>query len=76
MILDRFPELLALSETEKLQLAEELYGEALKELPHLSDDEIHAELERSADEYRRDPTSVSDWQTVKARILGRRHSLR
>ena len=43
MILDRFPELLALFETEKLQLAEELYGTALKEFPHLSDEEIHAE---------------------------------
>ena len=40
MILERFPALLALSEAEKLQLAEELYGTALKELPHLSDDEI------------------------------------
>jgi hypothetical protein len=55
MILDRFPELRALSEAEKMQLAEELYGAALQELPHLSEDEIQAELERSMDEYRRDP---------------------
>ena len=74
MILDRFPELLALSETEKLQLAEELYGTVLKKLPHLSEDEIHAELEQSVEEYRRDPATASDWQQVKARILARRHA--
>jgi putative addiction module component (TIGR02574 family) len=74
MILERFPALLALSETEKLQLAEELYGAALKDLPHLTDDEIHAELERSMDEYRRDPGSASDWQQLKARVLAKRHA--
>lgn len=72
MILDRFSELLSLSESEKLQLAEELYGAALKELPHLSDDKIHAELERGLDEYHREPASASDWQQVKARLLARR----
>ena len=74
MILDRFPALLALSEAEKLQLAEELYGAALKELPHLTDDEIHAELERSMDEYRSEPASASDWRGLKARVLARRHA--
>ena len=74
MILDRFPALSALSEAEKLLLAEELYGAALKDLPHITDDEIHAELERSMEEYRRDPASASDWQQVKARVLARRHA--
>ena len=74
MILDRFPALSALSEAEKLLLAEELYGAALKGVPHITDDEIHAELERSMEEYRRDPTSASDWQQVKARVLARRHA--
>ena len=74
MILDRFPALSALSEAEKLLLAEELYGAALKDIPHITDDEIHAELERSMDEHRRDPASASDWQQVKARVLARRHA--
>ena len=74
MILDRFPALSALSEAEKLLLAEELYGAALKDLPHITDDEIHAELERSMEEYCRDPASASDWQQVKARVLARRHA--
>ena len=74
MILERFPALLALSEAEKLQLAEELYGTALKDLPHLTDDEIQAELERSIDEYRSDPSTASDWQQVKERVLARRHA--
>lgn len=74
MILERFPALLALCEAEKLQLAEELYGAALDELPHLTDDEIQAKLERSTEEYRRDPASASSWPQLKARVLARRHA--
>ena len=74
MILERFPELLALPESEKLQLAEELYGTALQVLPHLTEDEIHAELEASVEEYRRDPGTAGGWEQVKARVLARRRA--
>ena len=74
MVLERFPELLALRENEKLQLAEELYGRALQVLPHLSEDEIHAELEESVEEYQHDPNSGSGWEQVKARVLARRRA--
>ena len=72
MILERFPELLALPEIEKLQLAEELYGTALRVLPHLTEDEIHAELEGSMEEYHRDTATATGWEQVKARVLARR----
>ena len=41
---------------------------------NVTDDEIHAELERSMEEYRRDPAAASNWQQVKARVLARRHA--
>jgi putative addiction module component (TIGR02574 family) len=74
MILERFPGLLALSENEKLQLAEELYGRALQVLPHLSEDEIHAVLEESVEEFHRDPETGCGWEQVKARVLARRRA--
>ncbi len=74
MILERFPELLALPEGEKLQLAEELYGKALEVLPHLTEDEIHAELEQRVEEDRRDAGAASGWEQVKARVLARRRA--
>lgn len=74
MILERFPELLALPENEKLQLAEELYGDAFQVLPHLTDDEIHAELDASVGEYRRDPDAAAGSAPVKARVLPRRRA--
>lgn len=74
MILERFPELLALPEGEKMQLAEELYERALPGLPHLTEDEIHSELEESVAEYRRDPEAAGNWEQVKARVLARRRA--
>ena len=71
MIAERFPELLALSSGERLQLAEELYSTVFAGKPRLSDEEIYAELNRSMAEYRADPDSASTWDEVKARILAR-----
>ena len=74
MILDQYPELLTLSQTQKLQLAEELYSLVFAGKPQRSDEEVYAELERSMTEYRRDPETASTWEQLKARVLASRNA--
>ncbi|MEA3208930.1 MAG: hypothetical protein QOE70_1987 [Chthoniobacter sp.] len=74
MIAERFPELLSLTKGEQLQLAEELYSTVFAGKPRLTDEEIYAELNQGMAEYHADPNSVSSWEEVKARILGRKNA--
>ncbi len=71
MILERHPELRRLSNSEKLALVSELWDELSAnpaDVP-VSPEQI-AELDRRMAEYRKDPSQVTTWQEIKARILG------
>jgi putative addiction module component (TIGR02574 family) len=69
MILDRIPEIKKLTKTEQVELCGELIDllaedDAWNELTP----EIITELDRSMEEYRRDPSTGRTWDQVKARI--------
>ena len=69
MILERIPEIMKLTKAEQAELFSEL-GDLLAEdegWDQLSP-EIIAELDRSMDEYRRDPAQGRTWEQVKAKI--------
>ena len=70
MILERHPELRRLSAADKLALVSELWDELAahpEEVP--VDSELIAALDRRMEDYRRDPTQVTAWEGVKARLL-------
>ena len=66
MILDLHPELRQLSTADKLGLLTELWDD-LAAHP----EELIAELDRRMEAYRKDPTQVTTWEAVEARLLGR-----
>lgn len=71
MILERHPELQRLSSSEKLALVSELWDELAahpEEVP-VTPEQI-AELDRRMEAYRKDPTQVTTWEAIKARLLG------
>ena len=70
MILERHPELRRLSPSEKLALVSELWDDlaAHPEAVPVAPEQI-AELDRRMEAYRQDPTQVTTWEAVKARIL-------
>ncbi len=71
MILDRHPEIRQLSQLEKLELATELWDEFEANQASLPISAEHmAELDRRNEEYERDPSRVTTWEAIKARILG------
>jgi putative addiction module component (TIGR02574 family) len=75
MILEKYPEIQRLSPSDKLALVSELWDDLAahpEDIPVGS--EVIAELDRRMAEYRDDPTRVTTWEDVKARILGRRAS--
>jgi putative addiction module component (TIGR02574 family) len=74
MILERHPELLRLSPSEKLALVSELWDDLAahpEEVP-VSSEQI-AELDRRLEEYRKDTTQATTWEAVRARILAGDH---
>ncbi len=71
MILEQHPELRRLSPAEKLALVSELWDDLAahpEDVPVAP--EVIAELDRRMEAYRRDPTQVTTWEAVKARLLG------
>ena len=66
MILERFPEIMQLSQEERRQLNSELSELVLDELE--ADPNFIAELDRRMEEYRRDPSTGRTWEQVKAGI--------
>ena len=71
MILERHPELRQLSPADKLALVSELWDDLAahpEEVP--VEPELIAELDRRMETYRKDPTQVTTWEAVKARLLG------
>ena len=71
MILEQHPELQRLSSSEKLVLVSELWDDLAahpEEVP-VSPEQL-AELDRRMEAYRREPTQVTTWEAIKARILG------
>lgn len=68
MILERHPEVAALTADEKLQLIRELY-DALEVTGELEPNpSIVAELHQRREEYLRDPSQVVPWQEVKRKL--------
>lgn len=68
MIVERFPEVMALSDEDKFRFIAELWEDiAGEELP--DDPAIGALLEKRLADYRANPQDVSPWEDVKARIL-------
>ncbi len=73
MIAERIPELKSLSPEEKLILVGELWDELAAQSDALAPRDDHiAILKERLEHYRRHPTDVVAWETVKARILGSR----
>lgn len=73
MILERMPEVQQLTASEKLLLVGELWDDLAahpSEVP-VSREQI-AELDRRMEAYRRDPSQVTTWESIKGRILGKR----
>lgn len=70
MILERHPELRRLSPSEKLLLLSELWDDlaAHPEAVPISPEQI-AELDRRMESYRKDPSQVTSWEAIKARVL-------
>ncbi len=71
MILEQHPELRELSPSEKLALVSELWDDLAAHpgsVP-VTPEQI-AELDRRREAYRQDPSQVTTWEAVKARILG------
>lgn len=64
MIIERFPELLKLSEEERRQLSAELAGFSFIDEP-VTDPEIIAALDRRWQEYLRDPSTARPWSEVR-----------
>lgn len=72
VILEQHPELRLLSPADKLALVTELWDDLAahpEDVPVAP--ELIAELDRRMDAYRKDPTQVTAWEAVKARLLGR-----
>ena len=71
MILEQHPELQRLSPADKLALVSELWDDLAahpEDVPVAP--ELIAELDRRMEAYRQDPTQVTTWEAVKARLLG------
>lgn len=66
MILERFPELLKLSDAERLQLCTELSGTLFTD-ERITDPGIIAVMERNMETYRRDPAQGKPWSDVRAK---------
>jgi putative addiction module component (TIGR02574 family) len=67
MILERFPEILRLSDDDRLQLYTEL-GDTLFVDEPVTDPEIIAELNRRMEEYRRNPSTARPWSVVREEL--------
>jgi putative addiction module component (TIGR02574 family) len=71
VILERHPEIKQLSTAEKLALVAELWDDVAKHPENVPvSEECLAELDQRMAEYRRDPSKVTSWEAIKARILG------
>lgn len=71
MIIERIPEIGALSEDEKYTLVRELLTDLSDQGTDTPDPAIVAVLEERLREYEASPEAVSTWDEVKARILKR-----
>lgn len=73
MILEQYPELRRLSPAEKLALVAELWDDLAAHPADMPVSPEHlAELDRRMEEYRSDPSRVTTWEAIQARILGPR----
>jgi putative addiction module component (TIGR02574 family) len=71
MILEKFPEVMRLSPSEKLIFVSELWNDLEANPTDVPvSQEIIAELDRRMDHFRKHPNEFSTWEAVKGRILG------
>ena len=70
MIIERFPELLNLSDEERIQLSDELTETVFIDEP-VTDPEIIKLLEARQAEYRRDPSTARPWSEVRKELRTR-----
>ena len=71
MILEQHPELRRLSPADKLALVSELWDDLAANPEDVPiHPEVIAELDRRMEAYRKDPSQVTTWEAVKARLLG------
>lgn len=73
MIIERIPEISALSEDEKFTLVRELVSELSDQTEGAPDPAIAELLEKRLREYEANPEAVLTWEEVKTRILTRSH---
>lgn len=71
MLIDRFPQLLKLTQAEQLQLAEELEQQALAGLSPSQEDELETIVQERWKSYTSDPSSGVSLDTVRARLKGK-----
>jgi putative addiction module component (TIGR02574 family) len=71
VILEQHPDIQRLSPAEKLALVAELWDELAAHPTNIpvTGEEI-AELDRRLEEYRRNPSQVTTWESIKQRLLG------
>jgi putative addiction module component (TIGR02574 family) len=71
MISKEFPDLMKLSPSERIQLAQDLWDSIQEdEVPPLSEEQIQ-ELERRLAEHERDPSTARPWEEVRASLRER-----
>ncbi len=72
MILERVPQVSAMTLAEKVQLYDELWLELEAHFHRLPiSEETIAAMDREMEEYRRDPSRGSTWEQVRERIRSR-----
>lgn len=71
MLLQQHPELQLLSASEKLALVAELWDDLAAHPEEVPVPPVQiAELDRRMQAYRQDPSQVTTWEAIKARLLG------
>ena len=72
MILERVPQVKAMSLAEKAQLYDELWHELEAQFQQMPiSEEMIAAMDREMEEYRRDSSKGSTWEQVRERIRSR-----
>ena len=73
MILESLPNVQNLTPVQKLQLVGELWDDLAAHPAEIPvPDEHLAELDRRMEAYRKDPSQVTTWQSVRDRLLARK----
>jgi len=72
MVAEKYPELMALPDSQKLQCAAELWASVLGELSEDCDPAMQELIESRLADYQAHPERVVPWSEVKAQLLASR----